>query len=96
MKKIKELLKEWNFSEERKKNKKFVKYEFQDFGIRLAYKLNDLSHKSLYIRLAKSEKRKFLERAYNFACDYPGTENKNKGKLFMWALKKIKSGESNF
>jgi hypothetical protein len=34
-----------------------------------------------------------LEKAYRFAIDYPGMEGKNKGRLFMWALKKLRNGE---
>jgi len=90
---MKDLLKKWNFNPERKKSKKYVKHEFQDYGIRLAHKLNDLDHKALYIKLAKQTKRSFLESAYRFAVDYPGTEGKNKGRLFMWALSKLRKGE---
>ena len=38
------------------------KYEFQVYGDRLAHELNDVSHLSLYMRLAKSADRKRLER----------------------------------
>lgn len=70
--------------------KKYVKHEYQDFGIRLAYKLNDIKHKSLYIKLAKTEDRGTLEAAYRFAVDYPKMEDKNRGRLFMWKLKKLR------
>ncbi len=92
-KSIKDLLYEWQFDPERKKSKKYVKYEFQDYGVRLSYALNDIKHKSLYIKLAKQENREFLEKAYRFAIDYPNMEGKNKGKIFMWALKKLKEGK---
>lgn len=92
-KSAKELLKKWKNNPDRVKSRKYVKHEFQDFGIRLANKLNDPSHKSLYIKLAKEEKRAYLQRAYRFAIDYPNMEGKNKGKLFMFALKKLRSGK---
>ncbi|MBN2015881.1 hypothetical protein JW766_03530 [Candidatus Dojkabacteria bacterium] len=88
-----ELLFDWQFSPDREKSRKYVKHEFQDYGVRLAHNLNDISHKSLYIKLAKAEKRDLLEKAYRFAIDYPGMEGKNKGKLFMWALGKLRRGE---
>jgi hypothetical protein len=90
---MKELLLDWQFDPDRKKSQRYVKHEFQEYGVRLAYNLNDVSHKSLYIKLAKTEKRNFLEKAYRFAIDYPGMEGKNKGKLFMWALGKLRRGE---
>lgn len=67
---------------------KYVSKEFQDFGYRLALKLNDLEHKSLYIKLAKEEDRGTLERALSFASDYPNV--RNKAKVFMWKMKELK------
>jgi len=93
LKNIGDLLPKWQFDPDREKSKKYVKHEFQDYGIRLAHDLNDLGHKSLYIKLAKTTKREYLEKAYRFAIDYPNTEGKNKGKLFMWAFGKIRRGE---
>lgn len=90
---MRELLQQWQFSPDREKSKRYVKHEFQDYGVRLSYKLNDPKHKSLYIRLAKREKRVLLEKAYRFAVDYPGMEGKNKGRLFMWAMAKLRRGE---
>lgn len=69
--------------------KKYIKHEFQDYGVRLSFKLNDPKHKSLYIRLAKTIERKDLEEAYRFAADYPKMEGKNRGRLFMWKLKEM-------
>lgn len=92
-KSMKDLLDQWQFDPERMKSKKYVQHEFQDFGLRLAHSLNDPGHKSLYIKLAKQEKRGMLEKALRFSIDYPGMDGKNKGKLFMWALKKLRNGE---
>lgn len=92
-KSVKDILREWQFSPDREKSRKYVKHEFQDYGIRLAHKLNDPDHKALYIKLSKNEKRNIIEKAYNFAVDYPGMDGKNKGKLFMFALSKLRNGE---
>lgn len=91
-KSAKDILFEWQFSPDREKSIKYVKHEFQDYGVRLAHKLNDPFHKSLYIKLAKLVKRELLEEAYRFAVDYPKMGGKNRGRLFMFALKKLRSG----
>lgn len=70
---------------ERKKQSVRVSKEFQDFGIRLSEELQDLKHKSLYIKLAKEKPRKALEEALSWVLDYPSGHNK--GRLFMWKLK---------
>lgn len=87
MKNIKKLLKEQQ--EELFDRQKYITKEFQDYGYRLAAKLNDLEHKSLYIKLAKEENRGLLDRALSFAIDYP--EARNKGKIFMWKLKELRN-----
>lgn len=66
----------------------YITQEFQDFGYRMAMELDDLSHKSLYMRIAKKEKRGLLEKALSFVADAPNV--KSKGKLFMWKLKQLK------
>lgn len=86
VKKFKEILKKEQ--EELFDRHKYVSHEFQDFGYRLALKLNDVKHKSLYMRLAKNEDRGVLERALSFAIDYP--KARNKAKIFMWKLKELK------
>ncbi len=70
-----------------KKSKGYITQEFQDYGYRLAVELDDLKHKSLYIKLAKTEKRVFLERALSFVSD---ANARSKAKLFMWKLKQLK------
>jgi len=67
---------------------KYISREFQDFGYRLATELDDLKHKSLYIKLAKNEDRGLLEAARRFVID--AEHARNKGSLFMWKLKKLK------
>jgi hypothetical protein len=71
---------------------KYVTQEFQDFGYRLAVELDDLKHKSLYIKLAKTESRGLLEKALSFVTD--ATTAKSKGKLFMWKLQQLRQEES--
>jgi hypothetical protein len=66
---------------------KYISREFQDFGIRLAEDLNDYKHRSLYIKLAKTEHRALLEKALSFAVD---SNANNKGALFMWKLSQLK------
>ena len=70
---------------------KYISQEFQDYGYRLAMELGDEKSKSLYIKLAKEEKREVLERARTFVKDARNV--RHKGKLFLWVLKKIRNGE---
>jgi hypothetical protein len=62
---------------------KYVSREFQDYGYRLAVELDDLAHKSLYIKLAKTLPRAILEQARSFVKD---ANARSKGKLFMWKV----------
>ncbi|MCX6816427.1 MAG: hypothetical protein NTZ93_00965 [Candidatus Beckwithbacteria bacterium] len=68
--------------------KKYISQEFQDYAYRLSVFLDDLGHKSLYMRLAKTTPRQWLEQAKNFVTD--AYQVKNKARLFMWKLKEIK------
>jgi hypothetical protein len=67
---------------------KYISREFQDFGYRLALDLDDLKHKSLYMKLAKNEERGLLEAARRFVID--ADHARSKGRLFMWKLKELK------
>lgn len=69
---------------------KYVTTEFQDYGYRLALKLDDLKHKSLYIKLAKEVPRVYIDQALSFASDYP--QVRQKAKIFMWKLKELRNG----
>jgi len=69
---------------------KYISREFQSYGIYLAEQLDDYKHKSLYIRLAKTVPRAILERALSFVKD---ANAKNKGRLFMWKMGKLRKGE---
>ena len=66
----------------------YITQEFQDFGYRLALELDDIEHKSLYMRMAKTQNRLLLERALSFVADAQNA--RNKAKLFMWKLKELK------
>ena len=74
--------------QENMEENKYIHREFQDYGYQLAERLGDLSHKALYIKLAKSYPRSVLESAYSFVADYPKAQSK--GKLFMWKLKQLR------
>jgi hypothetical protein len=65
---------------------KYISREFQAFGVHLAEKLEDSSHKSLYIKLSKTLPRPVLEEALRFVVD---SKAKSKGALFMWKLKQL-------
>ncbi len=67
---------------------KYVSQEFQQYGYDLAVELNDMSHKALYIKLAKTNPRESLETARRFVKD--AVNAKSKGRLFMWKLGELK------
>ena len=69
----------------------YITQEFQDYGYRLACEMGEEKKKSMYIKMAKKESRAVLERARSFVLDAPNV--KHKGKLFLWAVGKIKRGE---
>lgn len=73
---------------EPKEDGKYITREFQDYGYRLAVDLDDLAHKSLYIKLAKTTERKILEAARAFVID--AEHARSKGRLFMWKVKELK------
>lgn len=67
---------------------KYVSKEFQKYAYELAKELDDLPHKSLYMRLAKNTPRGLMESARSFVKD--ATNAKSKGRLYMWKLKQLK------
>jgi hypothetical protein len=64
----------------------YVTREFQDYAYRLAVELDDLKHKSLYMKLAKTMPRSILEKARTFVLD---ANARNRARLFMWKLKQL-------
>ncbi|MBN1331960.1 hypothetical protein JW978_03685 [Candidatus Dojkabacteria bacterium] len=87
-KSLKDLFMQNDIIADRMNAAKYVTHEFQDYGYRLAVKLDDLEHKALYIRLAKNEKRPYLDQALSYTLDYP--KARNKAKIFMWKLGDLK------
>lgn len=83
----------FKLSETLKRRKKYVKNEFQAFGLQLAEELDDWKNKSLYIRLAKSTARRLLEKALYFVKDHSPKEVRSPSRLFMWKLKELKKEE---
>lgn len=67
---------------------KYLSREFQKYGIYLAERLGDMRHKALYIRMAKIEDRKILDRALSFVLD---ANAKSMARLFMWKVKQLKT-----
>jgi hypothetical protein len=78
------------FKENIAKRKKFVKNEFQAYGLELAAELDDWKNKSLYIRLAKTEDRELLQKARFFVKDHSPGQVKTPYRLFMWKLKELR------
>jgi len=75
--------------------KKYVKKEFQAYGLQLAENLGDWKNRSLYIRLAKTVDRHLLETAFHFVTGQtPGTI-KTPYKLFMWKLKQLRQEKNS-
>jgi hypothetical protein len=67
---------------------KYVKTDFQAYGLKLAKELGDWKNKSLYIRLAKTIDRKILDQARYFVKDQLNIQTPY--KLFMWKLKELR------
>lgn len=80
------------FKETLAKRKKYVKKEYQAYGLELAKELNDWKGRSIYIRLAKNLDRQILEKARSFVKDQNQNTIQTPYKLFMWKLKELKKG----
>jgi len=63
-------------------------HEFQAYGNRLTEELGDKKHRTLYIKLAKTEDRNLLETARESVIS--SRTAKTKGRLFMWKLTQLK------
>lgn len=80
----------FKFKETLAQRQKYIKNEYQSYGLDLAKELDDWKNRSLYIRLSKIMDRQILEKARYFVKDQnPGTI-KTPYKLFMWKLKELK------
>jgi len=85
MQKIGDIVKKYKLDD----TDKYVSREFQKYAYDLSVELNDLAHKSLYMKLAKDTPRGLMESARRFVKD---AENaRSKGRLFMWKLKQLKN-----
>ena len=85
MQKIGDILTRFNPLED-----KYISREFQSYGYYLAEELNDMKHKALYMKLAKTLPRGILEKALSYVKD---AKFKKKGALFMWKLKELGAWE---
>jgi len=65
---------------------KYISREFQSYGYYLSEQLNDLKHRGIYMKLAKTMPRAILEKALSYVKD---ADVKRKGALFMWKLKEL-------
>lgn len=83
MKSIKQILKNFNPTED-----KYISRDFQAFGIYLAEEMNDYKHRSMWIRLAKINHRSVLEKVLSFVKD---SNADNRIALFLWKLKQLKT-----
>ena len=84
LKSIRQLLDNYNLDQK----PRYISREFQDYGYRLAMELDDLTNRSLYIKLAKEVPRPLLEAARNFVKD--ATKVRSKPRLFMWKLAQLR------
>ncbi len=87
MQKIGDIVKKYKLED----TDKYVSREFQKYAYDLAVELGDLTHKSLYMKLAKETPRILLERARSFVKDAQNA--KSKGRLFMWKLSELKKSQ---
>jgi hypothetical protein len=78
------------FKDTLKKRQKYIKNDFQAYGLELAQELDDWKNRSLYIRLAKTLDRQILDKARYFVKDQNPGSIKTPYKLFMWKLKQLK------
>lgn len=69
---------------------KYISREFQSYGYYLSEQLNDLKHRGIYMKLAKTMPRAILEKALSYVKD---ANVKRKGALFMWKLKELGAWE---
>lgn len=79
-----------DYKKKLERRKKYIKNEFQAYGLMLAEELDDWAHKTLYIRLAKNTDKTLLDKALYFIKDQNRNTINSKGRLFMWKLKQLK------
>ncbi len=72
---------------------KYVKNEYQAYGLELAKELGDWKNRAIYIRLAKNVDRKIIEAARYFVKDQDKSKLKTPFKLFLWKLKELRNAQ---
>ncbi len=87
MKKVSQILKNFDPTKD-----KYISRDFQSFGIWLSEEMDDYKHRSMWIRLAKTNHRAILERALSFVKD---SNADNKIALFLWKMKQLKNESSS-
>ena len=87
MKKVSQILKNFDPTKD-----KYISRDFQSFGIWLSEEMDDYKHRSMWIRLAKTNHRAVLERALSFVKD---SNADNKIALFLWKMKQLKNESSS-
>jgi len=75
------------------KRRRYIKKEFQAYGLMLAEELRDWKNRALYIKLAKQVPRERLEKARYFIKDQPKGQVKSRARLFLWKIKKLRNQE---
>lgn len=76
---------------EEKDSGKYLKYEWQFYGYRLAKGLDDMDRISMYMKLAKIEKRTVLQEAWDFVKE---SNAKSKPRLFLWKMSRLKKNNN--
>lgn len=84
-----------NYQDTLAKRQKYIKNEFQAFGLELAQELNDWKKRAIYIRLAKTVPRPILESALMFVRDQTQGQIKSPARLFMWKLKELRQNAND-
>jgi hypothetical protein len=87
MQKIGDIVKKYKFDD----TDRYVSREFQKYAYDLAVELDDMKHKSLYMKLAKETPRGLMDTALSFVKDAQNA--KSKGRLFMWKLQQLKNAK---
>ena len=70
---------------------KYIKNEYQAYGLELAKELDDWDNRAMYIRMAKNMDRKIIEKARYFVKDQTRGTIHSPYKLFMWKIKELRA-----
>lgn len=67
---------------------KYIKHEWQLYAYNLARWLGDMDRISFYMKIAKTEDRNLVQKAWDFVKE---SNPKSKPRLFLWKLSKLKN-----